>query len=174
MTEVGRYQGKFLEMVTEEVALPNGRTATLDLIRHPGAAAIVPFLPDGRVLMIHQYRYAAGGTIYEVPAGKLDPGETPEACAGRELEEETGWRAGRIERLGEILTTPGFTDEKIHLYAGFELAEVRQQLEADEIIELTPMPLEAALDLVWSGEITDSKTVVSLLHVARKLGRGLA
>lgn len=171
MSVVGRYKGKILEMVTEEVELPNGRTATLDLIWHPGAAAIVPFLDDGRVLLIRQYRHAAGGMIYEVPAGKLDPGEAPETCAGRELEEETGWRARRIERLGEILTTPGFTDEKIHLYAGFELQQVPMALEPDEIIEKVPMPLDAALDLVWSGELTDGKTVVALLHAARRFGR---
>jgi len=171
MTEVGRYKGKFLEMVTEEVALPNGGRATLDLIRHPGAAAVVPFLSDDEVLLIRQYRHAAGGTIYEVPAGKLEPGEAPDICASRELEEETGYRAGRIERLGEILTTPGFTDEKIHLYAAFELETAPQALEADEIIELAPMQLEAALELIWSGALTDAKSVVALVHAARTLGR---
>ncbi|MDP6980010.1 MAG: NUDIX hydrolase [Myxococcota bacterium] len=174
MTEIGRYKGKFLEMVTEEVALPNGRSATLDLIRHPGASAIVPFLSTEKgaeqVLLIRQYRHAAGGTIYEVPAGKLEPDEDPELCATRELEEETGYRAGRLERLGEILTTPGFTDEKIHLFAAFELEPAPQALEADEIIELAPMPLRAALDLIWSGELTDAKSVTALLHAARLLG----
>ncbi len=174
MTEIGRYKGKFLEMVTEEIALPNGRTATLDLIRHPGAAAVVPFLSAEKeaeqVLLIRQYRHAAGGTIYEVPAGKLEPDEAPELCATRELEEETGYRAGRIERLGEILTTPGFTDEKIHLFAAFELTPAPQALEDDEIIELAPMSLREALDLVWSGELTDAKSVAALVHAARLLG----
>lgn len=170
MTEIGRYKGKFLEMTTEEIALPNGGRATLDLIRHPGAAAVVPILDDGRVVLIRQYRHAAGGTIYEVPAGKLEPGEPPEVCAGRELEEETGYRTDRIHRLGEILTTPGFTDEKIHLFAAFELREVPQALEADEIIELAPMLLSDALDLVWSGGLTDAKSVVGLIHTARLLG----
>ena len=108
MPEVGRYKGKFLEMVTEEISLPNGRTATLDLIRHPGAAAVVPFLDEENVLLIRQYRHAAGGTILEVPAGKLERDEAPDLCAVRELEEETGRRAGRIEALGSILTTPGW------------------------------------------------------------------
>ncbi len=170
MTEVGRYRGKFLEMVTEEVTLPNGRTATLDLIRHPGAAAVVPFLDDERVLLIRQYRHAAGGTILEVPAGKLEPGEEPSSCALRELEEETGRRAQRIEALGSILTTPGFTDERIHLFAAFDLEQVPRALEADEIIEEAPMSLGSALDLIWSGELTDAKTVVALLHAARLVG----
>jgi len=170
MREVGRYRGKFLEMVTEEVELPNGLTTTLDVIRHPGASAVVPILADGRVLLIRQYRYAAGGFILEVPAGKLDPGEQPEHCARRELEEETGLRAQRIEALGTILTTPGFTDERIHLFAAFDLLEVPQALEANEIIELVPTPFAEALDLIWSGEMTDAKSVVALLHTARLLG----
>jgi ADP-ribose pyrophosphatase len=171
MTEVGRYRGKFLEMVTERVELPNGRTATLDLIRHPGAAAIVPFLDDEHVLLIRQFRYAAGGEILEVPAGKLEPGEEPILCAGRELEEETGKRAHRIEPLGSILTTPGFTDERIHLFAGFALEDVPQALEDDEIIEQAPMTLENALGLIWSGELTDAKSIVCLLHAARFVGQ---
>ena len=149
MTEIGRYQGKFLEMVTEEVALPNGRTATLDLIRHPGAAAVVPFLDEERVLLIRQYRYATGGEIYEVPAGKLDPGEAPEACALRELEEETGYRAERLEALADIFTTPGFSDERIYLFAAHGLTPGIQRLDDDERIELVPMPLSEALEMVW-------------------------
>lgn len=170
MREVGRYKGKFLEMVTEEISLPNGRTATLDLIRHPGAAAVVPFLDDENVLLIRQYRHAAGGTILEIPAGKLEPGEPPEVCAARELEEETGQRPGRVEFLGSILTTPGFTDEKIHLYAAFDLEPVKSALEVDEIIEEVPMSLAEALELIWSGRLTDAKSVVALLHAAHKTG----
>lgn len=171
MREVGRYKGKFLEMVTEEITLPNGSTATLDLIRHPGAAAVVPFLDDETVLLIRQYRHAAGGTILEIPAGKLEANEPPDVCAVRELEEETGRRAGRIESLGEILTTPGFTDEKIHLYAAFDLEDVGAALEEDEIIEEVPMSLADALSLIWSGELTDAKSVVALLHAARLVGQ---
>jgi ADP-ribose pyrophosphatase len=170
MTEVGRYRGKFLEMVTEEIVLPNGRSTTLDLIRHPGASAVVPFLEDDRVLMIRQYRHAAGGFILEVPAGKLDPGEDPAHCAVRELEEETGKHAQRVEAMGSILTTPGFTDERIYLFAAFDLLDVPQALEPNEIIELVPMPLEEALNLIWAGELTDAKSVVALLYAARRQG----
>jgi ADP-ribose pyrophosphatase len=165
------YRGAWIEVVTEDVALPGGRHARLDIVRHPGAAAVVPFLSPDEVLLIRQYRHAAGGTLYEVPAGKLDAGEAPADCARRELEEETGWRAGRIERLGSLLTTPGFTDERIHLFAAWDLTPASQRLESDEVIELAPMPLARALELVWSGEIDDAKTALALLHAARSRGR---
>jgi ADP-ribose pyrophosphatase len=165
------YRGKFLEMVTEDVTLPNGRNMTVDMIRHPGAAAVVPFLSDDEVLLIRQYRYAAGGEIYEVPAGKLDPGESPEVCAARELEEETGYRPGRIEPLGSILTTPGFTNERIHLFAAFDLERTEQRLEDDELIELAPLPLEDALGLIWSDQLPDAKSALALIQAARRLGR---
>ncbi len=159
-----------VRVTTERVTLPNGELIDLDIVKHPGAAAIVPFTADREVLLIRQYRHAAGGTIYEVPAGKLDPGETPEACAVRELEEETGQRAGRIEKLGWIFTTPGFCDEVIHLFAAFDLDAVPTRLEADEIIELVPTPIDHALELVWSGELNDAKSALALLHAARHVG----
>jgi len=171
MGERQTYRGAWIEVVTEDVTLPGGRRARLDVVRHPGAAAVVPFLSTDEVLLIRQYRYAAGGTLYEVPAGKLDAGEDPAACARRELEEETGWRAGRLEPLGSLLTTPGFTDERIHLFAAFDLTAARQRLESDELIELAPMSLARALELVWSGEIDDAKSALALLHAARRCGR---
>jgi ADP-ribose pyrophosphatase len=164
-------RGVMLEMVTEEVELPGGRRARLDLIRHPGASAVVPFLSDDEILLIRQYRYAAGGEIYEVPAGKLDPGEAPEACARRELEEETGYRADRLEPLAQILTTPGFTDERIHLFAAHGLSAGRQSLDDDELIELVPMPLAEALEMVWSDAMPDAKSGLALLHAAHRRGR---
>jgi len=161
------YQGRVLTVLGEEATLPNGRRTELEMIRHPGASAIVPFLSDTEVLLIRQYRHAAGGTILEVPAGKLD-GEAPEICARRELEEETGRRAGRLVSLGSILTTPGFTDERIHLFAAFDLIEVPQRLEHDEWIELVPVPFAEALRMVWSGEIEDAKSALALLHAAHR------
>jgi ADP-ribose pyrophosphatase len=143
----------------------------LDVVRHPGAAAVVPFLSDDEVLLIRQYRHAAGGMILEVPAGKLDAGETPEVCVRRELQEETGQRAGRIEALGWIWTTPGFTDEKIYLFAAFDLVSVPQHLDDDEVIELVPTPLSRALEMVWCGEIKDAKSALALIHAARRAGR---
>jgi len=164
------YQGRSITVYAEEVELPNGAVATLDIVRHPGASCVVPIEADGRVLLIRQYRHAAGGTIWEVPAGKLD-GDPPEVCAAKELEEEAGRRAGRLERLGEIWTTPGFTDEKIHLFAAFDLVEVPHAREEHEVIEVVPMPLDDALDLVWRGELRDAKSALALLHTAHHLGR---
>jgi len=164
------YQGRSIAVWQEEAELPNGSVAMLDIVRHPGASAVVPFEDDGRVLMLRQYRYAAGGTIWEVPAGKLD-GDTPERCAAKELEEEAGRRAGRLEHLGWIWTTPGFTDEKIHLFAAFDLTEVPHAREEHEVIEVVPMPLEEALALIWRGELTDAKSALALIHAARRLGR---
>jgi ADP-ribose pyrophosphatase len=164
------YRGRSIAVWLEEVALPNGRRTELDVVRHPGASAIVPFTSDDDVLLIRQFRHAAGGTILEVPAGKLD-GEAPEVCAARELEEEAGRRAGRWVRLGSIWTSPGFTDEVIHLFAAFDLETVSMQHEADEVIELVEMPLREALERVWSGELRDAKSALALVHAAHALGR---
>ncbi len=156
---------------TEHVRLPGGREVILDIVQHPGAAAIVPFLSDTEVLLIRQYRHATGGVILEVPAGKIDPGESAAETAARELEEEVGQRAGRIEELGWVWTTPGFTNEKIYLYAAFDLTAVVSRPEDDEVIELVPTPLAEALELVWRGELTDAKSALALIHAARSVGR---
>ena len=155
---------------TEHVHLPGGREVILDTVQHPGAAAIVPFASDSEVLLIRQYRHATGGTIREVPAGKIDPGESPVETAARELEEEIGQRAGRLEELGWIWTTPGFTNEKIFLYAAFDLTAVDSRPEDDEVIEVVPTPLRDALELVWSGALTDAKSAMALIHAARRVG----
>jgi len=144
------------------VTLPNGATVELEVIRHQGASAVVPLQEDGTVLLIRQYRHAAGGFIYEIPAGKLDPGENPLACAERELEEETGRRAGRLEHLLTFFTTPGFTDEIIHIYLATELTPGTQRLEHDEVIEVVEMPLEHALQRIADGTIRDGKTIIGL------------
>ena len=156
---------------TERVTLPNGRSVDLDIVHHPGAAAVVPFVSADEVLLIRQYRHAAGGTILEVPAGKLDPGEAPATCALRELEEEAGQRAGRLVELGWIWTTPGFTDERIHLFAAFELQPGAHRPDHDEVIEPVRATLAHALDLVFRGEIRDAKSALALLHAAHRLGR---
>jgi ADP-ribose pyrophosphatase len=146
----------------ETVTLPNGATVELEVIRHQGASAVVPLQEDGTVLLIRQYRHAAGGFIYEIPAGKLDPGENPLACAERELEEETGRRAGHLEHLLTFFTTPGFTDEIIHIYLATELIPGVQNLEHDEVLEVVEMPLEHALQRIADGTIRDGKTIIGL------------
>lgn len=162
------YRGRSIDVYQEKVQLGNGHETTLDIIRHPGASAVVPFLNENEILIIRQFRHAAGGVIYEVPAGKLD-GDTPEVCAARELEEEAGQRAGRLVKVGEILTSPGFTDERIHLFAAFDLTPVPQRLEADEMIEVLTMPFAQALELVWRGEISDAKSALALVQAAHSL-----
>ena len=155
----------------EEIELPSGKRITLELLRHPGAAAVVPFLDDERILLLTQYRYAAGGTIWEVPAGKLDKGEDPELCALRELEEETGYRAGRIERTGVILTSPGFTDERIHLFCAYDLEPGTLQHAQAEQIEVREVRFSEALDMIDRGELIDAKSIVALYHAQRRRAR---
>jgi len=162
------HRGKFLLHSIEEVELPNGNRVELEIISHPGAAAVVPFLSDDRILLLRQYRHAAGGYIWEIPAGKLDPGEEPQACAERELAEETGYRAGRIEQTGVILTTPGFTDERIYLFSAFDLEPGVTAHEVSEVIELHEVPFEEALAMVDRGEIVDAKTLAALFHACRR------
>jgi len=156
---------------TERFPLPSGGELELDIVQHPGAAAIVPFASESEVLLIRQYRHATGGTILEVPAGKIDPGETPAQTAARELEEEIGQRAGRLEELGWIWTTPGFANEKIYLFAAFELSATASRPEDDELIEVVPTALDEALEWIWRGELTDAKSAMALIHAARSVGR---
>ncbi|MGH7702159.1 MAG: NUDIX hydrolase, partial [Gemmatimonadales bacterium] len=147
-------------------------TGELEMIRHPGAAAVVPMASDPHgadptILMIKQYRYATGGTLWEIPAGRLTvPGESPEECARRELLEEAGVSAGRLERLTTIWTTPGFTDEAIHLFVAYDLQLGSHARERDEFIDVVPSPLSTVLERIRQGEIRDAKTVTAILYVA--------
>lgn len=150
---------------------PDGSEGELEIIRHSGAAAVVPLASapagaDPVVLMLRQYRYAAGGPLWEIPAGRLDPGEAPEACARRELREEAGIEAGRLERLTTIWTTPGFTDEAIHLFLATDLKAVEHAREPDEFIEVVPRPLSMVLAGIRDGDIRDGKTVSAILYMA--------
>jgi len=159
------YTGRVVDLSIDRVQLPDGRECELELVRHPGAAAVVPVDGEGRVLLVRQYRYASGGWLLEVPAGKLDGGELPEACAAREVEEETGFRPGRLLPMGWIWTTPGFTDERIWLFLALELSKTRQRLQPDELLTVERMPLEEAVRRAGRGEIRDAKSVCALLRV---------
>lgn len=165
------YSGRVLNLDVDRVRFPDGTIGELEIIRHPGASAIVPFLSDPsgadpQVLLLKQYRYAAGGTLYEIPAGRLEPGESPEACARRELLEETGCTAESMTPLTSMFTTPGFTDERIHLFLASGLARGKSRHEADEFIEIETVSLSAALEMVERGEIQDAKTALGLLFAA--------
>jgi ADP-ribose pyrophosphatase len=164
------YTGRIVNLDLDTVRFPDGSTGQLEMLRHPGASAVVPLLdppdhPDPRVLLIRQFRHAAEAFIWEIPAGRLDTGETPEQCAARELEEEVGMRAGRLERLTTIYTTPGFTDERIHLFRASELTAGRQQREADEFMEVEARPWSRVLAMIRAGEIVDAKTLAGLMFV---------
>ena len=166
------YKGRVVDLEVDTVELPNGRTCDLEIVRHPGAAAIVPIDNEGQVLLVRQHRYATGGDLLEIPAGKLDPREEPEACARREVEEETGFAAGKIKSLGWIWMTPGYSDEKIWLYLAQRLRPTEQRLDADEIITIERLPLAAAVQAAVAGQITDAKSVCGLLRAAHILQKG--
>jgi len=159
------YRGRVVNLNVETVTMPNGATVELEVIRHQGAAAVVPLKDDGSVVLIRQYRHATGGYIYEIPAGKLDPGEDPLHCAARELEEEIGCRASSLIRLLSFFTTPGFTDEVIHIFLATGLTPGTQHLDHDEVLEVVEMPLDAAIARIQDGTIRDGKTIVGLQAV---------
>lgn len=163
------YEGKKLRLDIDRISLPNGREMDFELVRHPGAAAVVPLLPSGEVLLVRQYRYATGGWLLEIPAGTLDPGESPESCAYREVEEETGYKAGKLEPLGWIWTTPGFTDEKIWLYVATDLSPTSQALDHDEVLTVERMGFAEAVALASRGGLADGKSICALLRAARHL-----
>jgi ADP-ribose pyrophosphatase len=165
------YTGKVISLDVDTVRFPDGSVGELEMVRHPGASAVVPFLSDPagedpQVLLIRQYRYATEGYLYEIPAGRLNPGEGPRECALRELKEETGCSAERVDELFTMYTTPGFTDERIHLFMATGLTSGETKHEADEFLELQPMPLSQALQMIQDGEIQDSKTALGLLFAA--------
>ena len=173
------HEGRRITVSVDMVRFPNGKESELDMVRHPGAAAVVAaFSPPDRsvdpdVVLIRQYRYAAGSYIYEIPAGIPDAtGEPWEVCARRELEEETGIRAAKMTPLTAILTTPGFTDEVIHIFLGTELSEGAVARDPDEFIDVVRVPLSRAVDMVRSGEMTDAKSIVGILYTTLFFGEG--
>jgi len=163
------HDGRIVHLSVDTVRFPDGSIGELELIRHSGASAVLPLLgergdPEAEILLIRQYRYASGGYMLEVPAGRPDaPGEDWELCARRELEEETGMVAGRVTRMTGIFTTPGFTDEFIHLFLAEDLTPGTSAHDDDEFIETVRMPLSIALARIANGEITDGKTIIALL-----------
>jgi ADP-ribose pyrophosphatase len=158
------YQGRILDLEVDMVRLPNGSETTREVVRHRGAAVVLPLHDDGRVLLVRQYRYPSGEVLLELPAGKLDSGEVPAECASRELQEETGWRGMEIHALGSFLTTPGFTDEVLHAFLATPLmAEPAARPDPDEVIEVVQMGVGELLDACRSGDIRDSKTLATIL-----------
>ena len=156
------YRGQVVDLGIEAVCLPDGQRLELEVVRHPGGAAVVALDERERVCLLRQYRHAAGGWLWELPAGKIDPGEAPEQTARRELEEEAGLRAADWCSLGSVLTTPGFCDEVIHLYRARGLTRVTARPQAHELIEVHWVDYDEALQRVRGGDIRDAKTIIGL------------
>ena len=163
------HRGRVFTLERENVTLGNGVTTDLDVIRHPGAAAMVPLTGDRQVVMLQQYRQAVRRNLWEIPAGTLEPGEDPETCARREVEEETGYRAARLVRLGKIVPVPGYSDEAITLFLCTGLTLKAQNLDADEQITVQTIAFDDALEMVVSGQIQDAKTITGLFMARHHL-----
>jgi ADP-ribose pyrophosphatase len=159
------YRGRAFSFEVQDVTLPNGGRAEFAMVRHPGSTGIVPIMEDGTVLMTFQYRHAVGEYLLEIPAGTMEPGESPYECAKRELEEETGFTAGELIKIASIDIIPAYSDEKIHVYLARNLKPSRQNLDADEIIQVVKHRLEELLTFIPEGKITDALTIVSLYSV---------
>lgn len=154
------YNGKIINLDRLTVKLPDGSTATREVIRHPGAALIVPITDDGYVIMVRQFRKPVEKACLEMPAGKLDAGEEPLRCAERELEEETGYKAEKIEYILTIDTTPGFSDEKIHIYVASGLKPGRFMPDSDEFLEVEKVKIDELIKMIYEGKINDAKTII--------------
>jgi 8-oxo-dGTP pyrophosphatase MutT (NUDIX family) len=159
---VALHKGRVFTLLKENVTLDNGVTVDLDVIRHPGASAVVPLSNDNKVLLIKQFRHAVGDYIWEIPAGTLDPDETYLECAKRELVEETGFSAKKWRKLGEIIPVPGYSDERIQIFLATELAPAEQNLDKDEVLAVHEIRMDDAIDMIRKGAILDGKTITGL------------
>jgi len=156
--------------ITIDTVREGDTTYVREVVRHHGSAVIVPVFADDTVALVRQYRHPAVRYLLEIPAGSLDEGETPEAGAARELEEELGFRAGALEKLTEFFVSPGFCEEKMWIYLATDLTETAQRLEDDEIIEVVRIPFTRALEMITDGEIEDAKTIIGLMLAAPRIG----
>ena len=160
------YQGRILDLARETHRMPDQREATFEIVQHPGGAAALPVMADGRIILIKQFRPAVAGFILEIPAGRLEPGETGQDCIARELQEEIGYQAATLEPLGAVYSSVGFCTEQIHLFIAKNLTATSSALEPDEFIEPLIVELDEALRFIASGKITDAKTQITLLRYA--------
>ena len=156
------HKGKIFDFFKENVTLDNGVTTDFEIIRHPGAAAIVPAFQTDRIILIKQYRHAVGDFIWEIPAGTLDANETPLECAKRELKEETGFSSDMWHELGKITPLPAYSDECIHIFIAANLVKSEQNLDKDEILEVHEIKVPDALQMIYRGDIKDAKTIAGL------------
>jgi ADP-ribose pyrophosphatase len=163
------YEGRVFKLLRENVTLNNGVTVDLDVIHHPGASAMIPISDNDNVILIKQYRHAIGDFIWEIPAGTLDPNETPLECAKRELIEETGFSANTWQKLGEITPVPGYSNERIHMFLAADLVPAEQDLDKDEMLDVHEVSLGKAVEMIHEGAIQDSKTIAGLFMTTKWL-----
>lgn len=169
LSEQDIFKGRRVHLVTEEIQLPNGKTTTWELVKHVGAAAVIPVDNDGNIIMVKQYRNAADDVTLEIPAGTLDASsEDPKDCALRELEEETGHQCEKMEFLFKFYSSIGICDEIISIYVATGLKETEQDLDEDEFVEIVKYPLNELIDMCYDGRIMDNKTISSLLAYKHK------
>lgn len=168
------YQGRAIDLCVESVELPNGVRCDLEIVRHPGGAAAIALDDERRVCLLHQFRHAAGGWIWELPAGRIDHPEAPQTTAVRELEEEAGLRAAQWIPLGKVVSSPGVFTEVVYLYLARSLTDVGAKADEDEVFEMSWVPFEEAVERAHTGDITDGKTIIGLLRAERWLERGNA
>jgi ADP-ribose pyrophosphatase len=162
------FTGNLLNLNADRVVLTSGIKTFREVISHPGAVAALPFLNSSKIILVRQYRYAVGDFILEIPAGTIEKGETPEHCITRELQEEINYKPGKLEKLGWVYLTPGYSNEKIHLFKATDLKVCSKKAEEDENIEIVTMKIEETLSKIHSGEIKDGKTVIAILsHINR-------
>ena len=166
LSEEVLYQGRILDLTRETHRMPDQREARFEIIQHPGGAAALPVLEDGRIILIRQFRPAAEDYILEIPAGRLEPGEDAGQCIVRELQEEIGYKPAKVENLGAVYSSVGFCNEQIHLFIAKDLTKTETALEPDEFITPLLMSLDEALEKISSGEIVDAKTQITLLRYA--------
>jgi ADP-ribose pyrophosphatase len=164
------HRGRVFDVTLENVTLPNGACTDMTIIRHPGAAAIVPLTENRRVLMLKQYRHAIGCDWWEIPAGTFNGQEDPMACARRELTEETGYTARTWDPLGVICPVPGYSDERIHLFLARDLTQTHRQLDFDEIIEVHSLALDQVVAMIMAGEVEDAKTIAAIFRILPIIG----
>ncbi|KGX92240.1 ADP-ribose pyrophosphatase [Pontibacillus halophilus JSM 076056 = DSM 19796] len=164
------YKGKVISLQVDDVTLPNGKTSKRELVKHPGAVAIIPITKEGKLVFVEQYRKALERSTLEIPAGKLEPGESPEWTAERELEEETGYKTAKLEPITSFSTSPGFADEIVHMFLARDLEVVDEKADGDEdeFVELVELTLDEAFRMEREGRIFDAKTAYSLLYVQAK------
>jgi ADP-ribose pyrophosphatase len=165
------FKGRIIEVQVDTVTLPNGEQSKREIVKHPGAVGIIPITHDGKLIVVEQYRKALERTIVEIPAGKLEPGEAPNVCALRELEEETGYGTQQLTYLQEVVTSPGFCDEVVHIFVAHDIFKIDNpaSLDDDEFVEVKAVTLDEAQQLMAEGAICDAKTIIAVMWLHNHL-----